>query len=85
MSHRVTLDGRVQLTDLRLEVSAMVDDDTAVTPAQARALAVELVERADAADGHRGPHGFVTRWEVLAELRQLEADVERMRGLLSAG
>lgn len=42
-----------------------------MTPAFARWLAVELVARADAAEGHEGSQGFVARWEVLAQMAEV--------------
>lgn len=52
---------------------------TVVSPAYARWLAVELVKRADAAEGFEGGDGFVTRWEVLAELATLRQKVAVLR------
>jgi hypothetical protein len=81
MPHRTALDGRVRVADLHMQILGVPAEnpDLAITPAYARQLAVELVERADAAEGYEGPHGFVTRWDVLAELAQLREDVERLR------
>jgi hypothetical protein len=51
-----------------------------MTPSQARELAVDLVQLADAAEGYSGPHGFVTRADVLLRLRVLE---EQISGLVA--
>ena len=53
-----------------------------LTPTQARLLAVTLVRLADRAEGFTGGQGFVTRWEVLAELAQLRSEVKRVRTAL---
>lgn len=50
-----------------------------MTPAYARWLAVELVKRADAAENYEGPNGFVTRWELLAQVANLRDDIAVMR------
>lgn len=79
MPHRTTTDGRVRIADMNEGVYGTCHDpDLSITPQQARELAVELVERADAAEGHTGPHGFVTRVEVLMRLRNLEEQIARL-------
>jgi hypothetical protein len=60
------------------------DHATHLSPSEARLLAVDLVLLADEADGSQGPNGFVTRWEVLAELetlRQLTTSLRALAGL----
>jgi hypothetical protein len=80
MPHRVTTDGLVRVADLYEQVLGFQPDDPdlAVPPAHARQLAVELVERADEAEGRRGPHGFVTRADMLLRLRVLEGQIHRL-------
>lgn len=50
-----------------------------LTPTEARRLAIDLVMMADALEGWSGLTGFVTRWEVLAELATLRHDVAMLR------
>lgn len=69
---------RVYVADLRAKVARIVSAEATVTPAQARAVAVELVERADAAEGRRGPHGFVTRADLLLRLEVVEMQLAQL-------
>lgn len=53
--------------------------DALMTPTAARTLALDLALLADAAEGHRGLTGFVTRVEVLMELETLRREVVALR------
>jgi hypothetical protein len=78
--HRVTADGLIRVADIYEQVMGTTcpDPDLAIPASLARELAVEIVQRADAAENYQGPHGFVTRMDLLMRLRTLEERVARL-------
>lgn len=48
-------------------------------PSHMRQYAVDLVLLADDAEGHQGPHGFVTRIDLLMRMRTIEEQMARLK------